>query len=194
MISQRPTIYMLIGAPGSGKSTWAKKKGLPIFSSDDLREELTGDANDTKTVGHKELFRELHNRMNEALENREDIVFDAVNKDAKFRQQDTVRWTKKYKAKVVGVLFVTPKEIAAERNREREKTVPEHVFENFSNQLVDYPIDTEKEWYDAILAVDEEGNEHEIYKIDKEHALKRKEREYDEAVISPKEFSPKRRR
>ncbi|MDR3553221.1 MAG: AAA family ATPase [Syntrophobacteraceae bacterium] len=40
----RPTLYVLCGLPGSGKSTWAKKMAeifdLPLFSSDEVRKDL----------------------------------------------------------------------------------------------------------------------------------------------------------
>ena len=45
----KPTLYVLIGVPASGKSTIAKKlsekHNADIFSSDDIREEWFGDAN-----------------------------------------------------------------------------------------------------------------------------------------------------
>ena len=41
------TVFMLIGTPGSGKSTWASKRenhdAQRIISTDDIREELSGD-------------------------------------------------------------------------------------------------------------------------------------------------------
>jgi len=35
-----PKCYILIGMPTSGKSTWAKKQGLPIISCDEIRKEF----------------------------------------------------------------------------------------------------------------------------------------------------------
>ncbi len=38
----RSVCYILIGPPNSGKSTWAKKKELPIISCDQIRSEFSG--------------------------------------------------------------------------------------------------------------------------------------------------------
>ena len=41
------TLYILIGLPGSGKSTWAAmQKDCIVLSSDEYREKLFGDATD----------------------------------------------------------------------------------------------------------------------------------------------------
>ena len=49
--------YMLVGLPGSGKSTIAQKLNCKVFSSDSLRKELWGNEN---TQGdNSQLFNEL---------------------------------------------------------------------------------------------------------------------------------------
>ena len=58
---------MLVGLPGSGKSTFAKNLGYNIFSSDELRKELWGD--ESKQGNNTELFTELHRRIKKALKN-----------------------------------------------------------------------------------------------------------------------------
>ena len=35
-----PTLHITVGAPSSGKSTWAKSQGLPIVSIDDVKKEM----------------------------------------------------------------------------------------------------------------------------------------------------------
>lgn len=66
MADKHSTIYFLVGVPGSGKSTWAKnlkkKQDINILSSDNLREELTGDAGDVSTYSHQEIFNILKDR------------------------------------------------------------------------------------------------------------------------------------
>ena len=63
--------YMLVGLPGSGKSTIAKKMieknpNIKVFSSDSLRKELWGDEN--KQGDNSKLFNELHTFLEAASE------------------------------------------------------------------------------------------------------------------------------
>ena len=65
---KKPKLIVMVGLPGSGKSTYAKeliKKGRAdiILSSDAIREELTGDESN-QTVNDK-VFKLLYQRMND---------------------------------------------------------------------------------------------------------------------------------
>ena len=64
----KPIFTMLVGIPGSGKSTWAENNkdivNEVIQSSDELRKEL-GDINDQSK--NEEVFNILHKRIKEDL-------------------------------------------------------------------------------------------------------------------------------
>lgn len=69
----KPSFIMMVGLPGSGKSTYAKTltlNGKPyiIHSSDNLREELYGDA--AIQGDNNKLFAELHKRIKKDLQQR----------------------------------------------------------------------------------------------------------------------------
>ena len=63
---ERPVFTMLMGLPGSGKSTFANEVVTAdsltsvLISSDSLREELFGDVNDQ--THNTEVFEEMHRR------------------------------------------------------------------------------------------------------------------------------------
>ena len=52
-----PRVVVLVGLPGSGKSSWAARKGLPTLSSDAMRATLADDA--TNQTIHKQVFQAL---------------------------------------------------------------------------------------------------------------------------------------
>ena len=75
---KKPILSMLVGLPGSGKSTYSKtQKDFVIHSSDALREELYGDENcqDNNT----DLFAILHSRIKTDLIDGKNVIYDATN-------------------------------------------------------------------------------------------------------------------
>lgn len=182
------TVYFLVGIPGSGKSTWAAKKGLPVLSSDTMRKELTGsESNFSKDA---EVFEELGRKAEKFLAEGEDFIYDATNTHYK-RREKLIDWHKIFGAKICGVLFMVPKEIAKERNISRERKVPNDTIERMWQNFIDTPIDTSKDWFDEIVAVDEDGKETQLYRFEKE---KRLVGDRKEVIISPEEFTPKNRK
>lgn len=69
MNNTKPTFVMMVGLPGSGKSTYAKELSNDvdaiICSSDTIRKELCGDINSQDK--NEEVFKVLHNRIKENL-------------------------------------------------------------------------------------------------------------------------------
>jgi predicted kinase len=58
-----PKCYILSGAPLSGKSTWAKKQGLPIISCDELRKIYTGGTYKFDPKIEKEIWQDFYYRI-----------------------------------------------------------------------------------------------------------------------------------
>ena len=75
------TFYLLVGIPGSGKSTYAKelskKTNGHIISSDDIRTELFGSRHITKN--DKKVFKLMRKRIVDSLQNGIDVICDATN-------------------------------------------------------------------------------------------------------------------
>ena len=83
----KPEFLMLVGLPGSGKSTYIKKyfnQNLRVHSSDAIRAELSGDENNQNI--NAKVFEVLHNRVKEDLRNGISCVYDATNISYKRRK------------------------------------------------------------------------------------------------------------
>lgn len=126
-----------IGLPGSGKSFWTKENlgsDFTIFSSDDIREEIYGDANNQENPA--KVFGIMVERTVDALKNDQNVYYDATNLSKKYRKHliNTVRGTGK-EVEIIGFLFLTPHTTCITRQENRERKVPREVIYRMMEQF-----------------------------------------------------------
>jgi predicted kinase len=149
----KPTLIMLVGLPGSGKSTYAKTvlSHCKIHSSDDLREELYGDVNNQSS--NDKLFRELHKRIKEDLRAGNDVVYDATNIHWK-RRKAFLKEISNIDCYTEAHLIATPYEVCVVQNLQRFRMVPESVIERMYKHF-DVPFYNEG-WDDIFIVYGDE--------------------------------------
>lgn len=124
-IVKKPTLTLLIGLPGSGKTTNAAEKSAVVHSSDALRQELYGDVNCQDN--NADLFSILHGRIKQDLLDGKDVIYDAcsINKKRRTAFLAELKHIPCYKKCVV---FATTYETCLKNNANRERKVPEDVI------------------------------------------------------------------
>ena len=124
-----PTLTMLIGLPGSGKSTYAKRLSeitrATILSSDSLREELFGNINDQNH--NEEVFAELRKRCKENLLKLDDIIIDSTNISQK-KRIGLLNELRNIDCQKTCVIIATPYKTCIQNNSQRERKVPEETI------------------------------------------------------------------
>lgn len=130
MTNEVPKLEILIGLPGSGKSTYCKEKresnsNSVYLSSDKIREELYG--NESIQGNPAEVFALMQSRTIEALKSGTDVFYDATNLTRKDRSGILVA-TPKYVYKQATVVFA-PYEMCVERDAARERSVGKEVID-----------------------------------------------------------------
>ena len=130
----KPVFLMVVGLPGSGKSTYIEKyySYYHVHSSDAIREELSGDVNNQDI--NKQVFSTLHKRVKEDLVAGYNVVYDATNISWK-RRKAFLQELKNINCHKECVLMATPFELCVQRNNERDRVVPyfviERMYKNF---------------------------------------------------------------
>ena len=117
-----PTLVVLVGAAGSGKSTFAARWFDPseVLSSDAFREILTGDAGDQRAT--KTAFSIIHREVTKRLAAGRTVVVDATNVDASARRQLVSR-ARFANVPAVAIVFALPRDLVLGRAAARAERV-----------------------------------------------------------------------
>ena len=129
------TAYLLIGAPGSGKSTWGKEfvqknSSVVRLCPDEFRAKFGTDEADQSVSA--QAFSATRSGMRSALLNGKSVLIDATNMYRKTRK-DFIDIAKAYDAKTVAVVFECDKTTLLARNAKRGaeggRKVPEDIID-----------------------------------------------------------------
>jgi len=130
-------LYVLIGIPNSGKSTWTEnlKKDTPVevINMDDIRFQLTGSMSDQSR--NKDVFGKATGKFRQALvAGVETIVWDNTTVSRSYRK-DLIAESKDHGYQVIAVFFKVSLTEAKLRNSKRDRVVPEDVLDRMHNKL-----------------------------------------------------------
>ncbi|MGH9581314.1 MAG: AAA family ATPase [Bryobacteraceae bacterium] len=123
-----PSLVLLIGAAGSGKSTFAQRhfRGTEILSSDRCRALVCGDPNDQSAT--RPAFEVLRCILFRRLRMRRLTVIDATNVRSKARKS-LLKMARYYEIPAVGIVLNLAEHICVERNLcRKERCVPPHAI------------------------------------------------------------------
>ena len=122
------SLVLLIGASGSGKSTFAKKHfdKYEVVSSDECRGIVSNDENDQNAT--KDAFELLHYIIGKRLKNGLLTVVDATNVQSSARKQ-LIQLAREYHTLPVAIALDIPQEVCETRNSQRDDR-------NFGNYVI----------------------------------------------------------
>lgn len=145
----KPTLWVMVGLSGSGKSSVAKEiaeenPNTVIVSSDNIREELTGDYGNQEN--NEEVFKVFHKRIREALENNTNVIVDATNITMRSRRA-IIENVKGIECNKIVYLIPKPFRQCKIDNLNRQHPVPEEVLDR---QIRKFQIPFYEEGWDLI--------------------------------------------
>jgi predicted kinase len=126
-------VVLSIGLPGSGKSTWFKRHNILPLSSDMVRILLFDDVTEQR---YQDLvFSTLRSMLRaRLLARRPSNYLDATNLSPHERRS-WIKLAHDFGYEAHAVFFDVPPEVCMERNRRRERNVPEDVMQRMASKL-----------------------------------------------------------
>jgi len=126
-------VVLAIGMPGSGKTTWFRRRGVTPLSSDLLRNILFDDVEEQRYQGL--VFSTLRSLLRARLIARMPWNYvDATNLSTHERRQ-WIKMARSFGYEVQAVFFDVPLEVCLERNRSRDRSVSEDVMRKMAEKL-----------------------------------------------------------
>lgn len=142
-----PTVYIMVGLPGSGKSTWAKKecekRDAVIVSRDGIRSMLTG--RKERMVGDNDFERMVtqieREVVAEAIRAKKNVILDATNTRIKLTVKNMDEIASSVLRpfgpfpNIIPVVMDTPLDECLLRNARRRFPVPSEVLHRMQERL-----------------------------------------------------------
>jgi predicted kinase len=144
------TAYVLVGAPGAGKSTHASKlaetENAVVISGDDVREELYGSA---EIQGN---WAEIWDRIDELVSEScgMNVVLDGTHYKRSYRTEAITLLRSYGYFRVEAVIMDASLATCLARNFKRERNVPDYVVKEMHTKLQSSLKDIYSEDFDSI--------------------------------------------
>jgi predicted kinase len=132
--SEAQRIVVLVGLPGTGKSTYLEKLGVTALSSDAIRQLLADDVTDQGI--HGRVFNTIRYLLRQRLAIGRPVTYVDATHLTPDERRPYIKIAQWYGCEVEALFFDVPLEVCLERNRGRARVVPEQAVRAMALKLV----------------------------------------------------------
>jgi predicted kinase len=132
--SEAQRIVVLVGLPGSGKSTYLERQGITPLSSDLVRQLLADDATD-QTI-HTRVFQCLRYLLRQRLAIGRPATYVDATHLTPAERRPYLKIAQRYGCAIEALYFDVPLDVCLARNRGRPRIVPEEAVRAMAAKLV----------------------------------------------------------
>ena len=132
--SESQRIVVLVGLPGSGKSTYLERLGITPLASDVIRQLLADDATD-QTI-HARVFQCLRYLLRQRLAIGRPATYVDATHLTPAERRPYIKIAERYGCAIEALYFDVPLDVCLERNRGRSRVVPEEAVRAMAAKLV----------------------------------------------------------
>jgi len=137
--NSKQRIVITVGLPGSGKSTYLNQLGVNTISSDAIRLLLADDA--TIQTIHSRVFATMRYILRHRIAIGRPVSYVDATHLTVAERAPYVSIARAYGCDLEAVFFDVPVEVCQERNRQRQRVVPEEAIEAMRAKLVPPTVD-----------------------------------------------------
>ncbi|HYL78270.1 MAG TPA: AAA family ATPase [Bryobacteraceae bacterium] len=126
-------IVITVGLPGSGKSTYLARRGVNAISSDEIRR-LIADNPEDQTV-HRQVFAAIRYLLRQRIAIGRAVSYVDATHLTRWERRPYVRLARRYHCKLEVLFFDVPVDLCIQRNRRRNRVVPEEAIRKMAARL-----------------------------------------------------------
>jgi predicted kinase len=131
---KKQRIVLMVGLPGSGKSSYLERLGATPLSSDAIRQVLADDATDQSI--HGRVFSTIRYLLRQRLAIGRAVTYVDATHLTPAERRPYVKMARLHGCDVEAVFFDVPLEICIARNRGRARVVPVEAMRKMATKLV----------------------------------------------------------
>jgi predicted kinase len=126
-------IVITVGLPGSGKSTYLKRRGINAISSDEIRRLIADDPED-QTV-HKQVFATIRYLIRQRIATGRPVTYVDATHLTRWERRPYIQLARRHGCKVEALFFDVSLEVCMQRNQRRGRIVPERVIRDMARRM-----------------------------------------------------------